>query len=223
MKRNAILTFLCALLMLAATPASAQHLMLKAGGGLAKQFGDSKPVGAFKIGLGYEYEFDQHWTLTPSLLFYGKGWKAPDVQVQVIDDETLEPAIDENGNPLMSTKSVSSSANYVELPVILSYYFRTGEDRYIVLGAGPYAAVGVAGKTKTKGDGQRIGSEKLFYKENTFENGALRFDAGIQAYGGYQFPSGLIVGIEADFGMVKFRADGQRNLAALVSLTYRFD
>ena len=223
MKLNAILVSLCSAMFLAMPSASAQHLLLKAGGGFAKQFGDSKPVGAYKIGLGYEYEFDQHWTLTPSLLLYGKGWKAPDEQVQVIDDETGKPAIDKEGNEVMSTKSVSSSANYVELPVILSYYFRTGEDRYIVIGAGPYAALGVAGKTKTKGDGQRIGSEKLFYKENTFTNGARRLDAGIQAYGGYQFPSGFVLGIEADFSMVKFRADGQRNVSTMVSLTYRFD
>lgn len=223
MKRNVILTFLCAFFMLAAQSLSAQHLLLKAGGGFAKQFGESKPVGAYKIGLGYEYEFDQHWTLTPSLLLYGKGWKAPDVQVQVVDDATGEPVFDDEGNPVMSTKSVSSAANYVEVPLILSYYFRTGEDRYIVLGAGPYAAVGVAGKTKTKGDGQRIGSEKLFYKENTFENGARRFDAGVQAYGGYQFPSGLVLGIEADFGLVRFRAGGERNLSAIISLAYRFD
>lgn len=205
------------------TSLSAQYLKLKIGGGLASQYGDAKVVGAYKIGIGYEYEFDQHWTFTPSLVFYGKGWKDPDVDVPVVDDNG-QPRYDEAGNRLYSRMSRSVAADYVEIPLLFSYYYRTGEGRYLVFGAGPYAAVGVAGKAKVKGNGERIGSEKLYYDGNTFsEEGAHRFDAGVQGLVGYQFPSGLTLGVEADFGLLRFKTDGGRNVSALISLSYKFD
>ena len=78
---------LCVVLALTCAGAAAQNLTLKVGGGLASRLQDSRPVGAFKIGLGYEHEFNQQWTLEPSLVFYGKGWKLPDEQVVIRNDE----------------------------------------------------------------------------------------------------------------------------------------
>ena len=86
-----------------ALPAAAQNLTLKVGGGLASHYKDSRPVGAFKLGLGYEFELDQHWTVEPSLVFYGKGWKEPDEQVAIRDDEG-EQIYDEEGNPLVGVR-----------------------------------------------------------------------------------------------------------------------
>jgi len=217
--------FRLTLLTLFAFPAllSAQYLKLNIGGGFASQYSDAKVVGAYKIGIGYEYEFDQHWTLTPSLLFYGKGWKTPDTAVPVVDDNG-QPLYDDAGNPLYSRKSRSTAADYVEIPILISYYHRLAEQRYLVFSAGPYAAIGVAGKTKVKGDGERIGSEKLYYDGQTFsEDGARRFDAGVQVFAGYQFPSSLTLGVEADFGLLRFKRDGGRNVSALISLSYKFD
>ena len=77
---------------------------------------------------------------------------------------------------------------------------------------------------KTKGDAEQTGSEKLYYNSKTFSaDGVRRFDAGVQAFAGYQFATGLILGVEADFGLVRFSTDGGRNLSGLVSLAYRFD
>lgn len=210
------------LILAAATPAAAQNLHLKLGGGLASRYGSDKAVGAYKIGMGYEVEFDQHWTLTPQLLFYGKGWQDPERAVPVINDDGT-PMLDDNGQQAYSTMSRSTAACYVELPLMLSYYIRVGEARYIVLSAGPYTALGVNGKIKTRGDGSRIGSEKLFYSSPTFgHEGLRRFDAGIQSFAGYQFGSGLILGMEADWGLVKTRRNGKRNLSGLISLSYKF-
>ncbi len=201
----------------------AQNIKLKVGGGLSGQSNGAKVVGAYKIGVGYEYEFDQRWTITPALVFYGKGWKAPDKTVPVVDDNG-QPQLNEEGEQVYSLMSRSTSANYLEVPVLFSYYHRLGESRYLVFSAGPYAAVGVGGKVKTKGDGQRIGSEKLFYEYSTFgENGIRRFDAGLQAFVGYQLPAGIALGVEADFGLLRTQSNGQRNLSGLVSLSYTFD
>lgn len=214
---------LLSLLFLLSLAAPAQTWQLEVGGGLATQYGSARSVGAYKIGVGYEYELDLHWTVTPSLAFYGKGFKSPDRMVPVLDDNG-EPVYDEEGNPAQSRMSRSTSAEYVELPVLFRYYWRVGESRYVVLGAGPYIAVGVHGKVKTKGDAEQAGSEKLYYNSKTFSaDGVRRFDAGVQAFAGYQFATGLILGVEADFGLVRFSTDGGRNLSGLVSLAYRFD
>lgn len=219
MNIKSLLFVLCLLAM----PASAQHLQLKAGGGLSTQYGSARSVGAYRFGVGYEMELDQHWSVAPALLFYGKGWKAPDALVPVLDDGGL-PVLDEEGNQTYSLMSRSVAAAYLELPLLVNYYHRLAAQRYLVFSAGPYVAYGVSGKGKTKGDARRQGSEKLFYEENTFDiDEARRFDAGIQVAAGYQFPSKITLSLEADFGLVRFAPGGGRNLSALVGLTYTFD
>lgn len=219
MKQTLLLVILS---LLGAAGVRAQHVSLRVAGGLASQTGDYRPVGAFKLGVGYEYEFDQHWTVAPALLFGARGWKDRDRTVAVIDDDGV-PATDEEGRPVTSVMGRSTAANYVEVPVIFSYYHRLAESRYLVFSAGPYAAIGVSGKVKTRGDGGRTGSEKLFYERRTFGHGGLRrFDAGLQVGAGYQLPSGLTVGVEADFGLVRTSHGGGRSVSGLVALAYRF-
>ena len=217
---------LCTLMLLAmclSLPIAAQNIFLKVGGGLATHYGHARAVGAYKIGVGYEYEFNQKLTFAPSLVFYGKGWKDPNSQVFIYDDNGQQRFDEETGQPLTGIMSRSTSAGYFELPLVFNYYFRMGEGKYIVAGLGPYIACGVAGKQKTKGDGTQQGGSKLYYDRNTFSvPGARRFDAGIQALAGYQFPNGITLGVEADFGLVPFTSGGGRNLSGLVSLSYRF-
>lgn len=214
-----IILLLCGL---SALGLQAQNLQFRVGGGLASHYGKAQNVGAFKVGLGYEFEFDQHWTLTPSLAVYGKGWKDPNQLVYVFDYAGNQLFDEETGEPLQGVRSRSASQNYVQLPVLLSYYWRMGESRYVVMAAGPYVAYGVSGKQKTKGDTEQSGAQKLYYERKTFdEPGTHRFDAGIEAFAGYQFPSGLTLGVEADFGLAKFNRAGRRNISALLSLSYK--
>ncbi len=212
------------LLALAALPAAlpAQNLLFKIGGGFSSHYGQDKSVGAYKIGVGYEWEFNQRWTFTPVLEVYGKGWKDRDTRVTMFAPDG-SPVIDAaTGEVRTGLMSRSATANYLELPLLFSYYIRTGESRYIVFSAGPYVAYGLTGRQKTKGDAVREGSEKLYYEKNTFrQSGAHRFDAGVQTMAGFQFPSSLILGIEADWGVTKFNVQGKRNVSALVSLSYK--
>ena len=201
----------------------AQHVKFKVGGGLATHYGHDHAVGAYKIGMGYEWELGQHLSITPWLEVAGKGWKTPDAVVQVRDDAGEPVFDDETGEPLTGIMSRSTTANYLELPILLTGYLRLGPSRYLVLAGGPYVAWGVAGKSKVKGDQEQSGSRKLYYDEKTFDRpGAHRFDAGLQAFAGYQFQSGITVGIEADFGWAKCSAAGGRNLSSLLTLGYHF-
>ena len=208
-------------LLIIALPMLGQGLKLQIGGGLAAHYKGTHVVGAYKGGIGYELEFNQRWTFTPSLNYIAKGMKLPDEVVPFYDPNgNLE--YDDNGNVRTGVMSRQMSANYVQMPLMVSYYLRTAESQYVVFSAGPYVAYGVSGKVETKGDTSREGSEKMYYESPTFDQADVhRFDAGLQAMIGYQFPSSLTLGIEADFGITKFNATG-RNVSGLISLSYRF-
>ena len=74
----------------------------------------------FKLGGGFEYAFDNTWSLQPSLFLSTKGAK--------------------DGN--------SINAMYLELPVMAAARFNVADNTNIVVNAGPYLACGIAGKTK---------------------------------------------------------------------------
>lgn len=208
--------------LIVAATVSAQTWQLKVGGGFASQYADKRLVGAFKFGVGYEYELGQRWTLNPSLVLSGKGWKDKDTFVNDLD-ESGNPKLNEEGQPIMSRMARSTNINYLELPVLANYYCRIGESKYIVLGAGPYVSCGLWGKEETKGDGRRQGAEKLYYDKEVFDlPGAHRWDAGIQVMAGYQMPKRITVGLEVDFGLARFASDSGRNVSGLVSIVYSF-
>ncbi|MBR1732664.1 MAG: PorT family protein [Alloprevotella sp.] len=221
MKRHTLLTILAAAL--TTLPCTAQNWQLKIGGGLSTVSRDAAPVGAFKGGIGYEVEFDQHWTLTPALCIYGKGWKNHNQTVFLYDEEGQQ-LYDEEGQPRTGIKNRTTTANYLELPLLFNYYARLSEGHYLVFSAGPYAAVGLSGKQKTKGDTeQQEGGRRFYYETRTFkESGTHRFEAGLTAGIGYQLPSHMTVGIEADYGLTKFNDRGLHNIAALLTLAYQF-
>ncbi len=210
------------LLLLGCGAATAQNLHLTVGGGLATHYGHARAVGAFKAGLGLELELDQHWTLEPALYFYGKGWKNKN-QTVLYHDEAGDVVYNPDGTPRTGVKERTTTANYLELPLVAHYYLRLKRGNYVVLTAGPYVALGVSGKQKTKGDPDQEGGRKLFYEEKTFkEDGTHRFDAGLTVGVGVQLPSHFTLGLETDLGLCKFNRAGDRNATALVVLTYQF-
>lgn len=211
--------YLLLLSFLAVLGLQAQTVHFEVGGGFAKHYGSSKPIGSYKIGIAYEHELDQHWTIAPALYLYGKGWKEPNTLVPIVTLDG-EPVYEADGvTPRMGVKSVANAANYLTLPVTLNYYHRLGESRYLVLGAGPYVAYGLFGDRKIKGDTSLPGTQKYFYATRTFSlPDAKRFDAGLVVKCGYQLNSEFTIGLESNFGLVK--SLGGRNLSALLTLTY---
>ncbi len=214
-KISLIALFLCFSATLAA-----QSLHFKVGGGVASRYADSRPVGSYKIGLGYEHELGLKWSVLPGIYVHAKGWKEHDRSVIVRDDEGNQ-VFDEEGRPVMGIMNTTTTANYFTLPVLFNYYLRTGESRYFVFSAGPYVACGVSGKMKTKGDAERVGGEKLYYDSKTFSSGGLcRFDAGVEVAAGYQFPQGITLAVEADFGLMQMNSGFGRGVSGIVTLAY---
>lgn len=210
-------------LVMTALALSAQQVYLNIGGGFSSTLKDNRCVGAFKAGVAYELEFNQHWAFAPGLLFYGKGWKEKDRTVPFLTPDG-QPEFDEDGNQRMGVMSRSVSANYLEIPLLMKCYIRTGNEpsRYLIAALGPYVAYGLNGKIKTKGDTSRPGSEKLYYESKTFSTeGYHRFDLGLQAMIGYQCTRNLTIGIEADLGLLHVNTTGMRTVSGLISLSYR--
>lgn len=216
-----ILLTLCAFIGFT-TLATAQNLHMTIGGGFATHYGSEQLVGSYKAGLGVEFELDQHWAIEPALYLYGKGWKNKNQTVLYYDEEG-QPLYNEDGTQRSGVKSRTTTANYIELPILAHYYLELSDAHYLVFSAGPYAAIGVSGKQKTKGDAEEEGSRKLYYEEKTFnEKGVHRFDAGVVLGIGYQLPSHFTIGLETDLGLCKFNTAGDKNVSALITLTYQF-
>ena len=118
MKKPLLLTTLCrrAVLCVAALTAvlttetaRAQYLQVKAGGGLSTLYSGARAVGAYKFGVGYEYELGQRWSIAPALTFSGKGWKDPDRAVHLTDDDD-RPLYNDDGTPRYGVMSRSAAA-----------------------------------------------------------------------------------------------------------------
>ena len=217
MRRITFLILLCF-----AVSSHAQHLQLKVGGGLSKLDRSSSVVPAWRLGVGYELEFDQHWTFSPAVIFAIKGWENPDETVYKKDSEGNIMLSPETGKPLIGVKNTETVTYHVEVPLLFNYYLRTKERQYVVFSAGPYASYGISGKTKVKGDTDRLGAERYYYDFDPFSDGdCKRFEVGAQVGMGYQFSNGVTAGVDFSYAFTK--VDGQRKpISALLSFNYMF-
>lgn len=215
--------YIFVLILLACVASSAQqHFLFRIGGGVTSHYSThTKAVGTFNIGLGYEYEFDQKWSVSPYLLFAAKGWKEKDVVVPARDNDG-NLVYDETGKQVFGKKGVKSRANYLQMPILANYYIHLTSPHYLSLSFGPYVAYGIAGNTETYGDTDRHGSERLYYEENTFGKGsAHRFDAGVTIGAGYEYDRHINIGINADLGLLRVTPAGGKNKSFYLSFMYR--
>lgn len=147
------------------------------------------------------------------------------------------------GDPMFSMMHRTYTTNYIQLDLPFNYYHRLGESRYLTFTAGPWLACGLAGRRTTEGDGTATNDRKVRYTDATFSlPGARRFDCGLKAGFGYQFPSSLTINLEGEFGLLKtnsitvydtqglpsaiadpFAGRAGRNVSLLLTLSYRLN
>lgn len=218
------LLFAALLAVFALATQAQEHFLFRLGGGVSSHYGlHSKNMNAFCVGLGYEYEFSQKWSVSPSVLYFARGWKEPDKTVPARDDNG-DFVYDENdGHQIFGKKGVKSHSNYVQVPVMFNYYIHLKSPHYVSLSAGPYVACGVGGKTETYGDTDRFGAERLYYEQDTFgdEVDARRFDAGVSLAVGYEYNRNINLAFNADFGLLKVSKAGGKNKCFYLSFMYR--
>jgi hypothetical protein len=159
---------------------------------------------AWNAGLFAEIPLSPEFYVRPELSFAQKGYK------------------NEDANDTKTTLS------YVELPVTLLYKGALSGGNVLV-GFGPYIAMGIGGKVKNGGT-----STVKFKNDITMQEAASNpyykpLDAGAKVYAGYEFASGLSFTIESSLGLVNIMPEiggnqngDAKNVGFGIGIGYKF-
>jgi hypothetical protein len=186
------------------------------------QADDANMLTSFQIGFMGDLAIGKYFAVQPGIYFTGKGSKL------------------ESGDPSGATYyRATTNPYYIELPVNAVFKLPIIENRSaFFFGAGPYIAMGVAGKRKI--EGKFLGTE-FYSKENIvfsnddpstfdYEEGSglgiiKRFDYGLNATAGLQLNKGLI-SLNYGYGLAKLQSgadnDDDYNKHRVLSLTVGF-
>ncbi len=139
---------------------------------------ENRMTPTFDAGIFYEIPIASEFFIRPELLFAQKGAK--------------------NNKDL---PEVTGHLSYVELPILFLYKGGLGNN-HVLLGFGPYAAMGIGGKIK----GDQIDIDVKFVNDIADANGLgyhiKPIDFGAQMMAGYELGMGLSFALNASLGLV---------------------
>lgn len=179
---------------------------------------EAKMLNSFQVGLLLNVKILPFISFQPGILFTGKGSKT---QSGKTTDATFYRA--------------TSNPYYIEIPANFVFKTPTGPIKFFV-GAGPYIAMGVAGKNKVNGKflGAAFSSENDIEFSNDdpstfdYEEGAgygiiKKFDYGLNGLAGIEL-SKLVLSIGYGYGLAKLQSGSNssaddKNKHRVVSLT----
>jgi Outer membrane protein beta-barrel domain len=209
--------------------ASAQKAVLRGGINLANvsitdngRIDDANTLTSFQVGFIGDVHLAPFLSLQPGLLLTGKGSKT------------------QSGDPSSANYfKATSNPLYVEVPLNLVLKAPIGGDAKFFAGAGPYIAVGVAGKNKTEGKifGASFSSEKNIEWSNddpttlSYEEGAgfgimKRFDYGLNGTAGIETKN-IVLSANYGLGLAKLQSgsnssEDDKNKHRVLSFTIGF-
>lgn len=155
---------------------------------------------SFHAGIGFDVPLSDYFSLQPGLIFTGKGAKTQ------LGRETDNFYYKATSNPM-----------YLELPVNFVGKIPVGEYSKFFIGAGPYAAAGIAGKNKVEINTLGVvsnSSKNIIYsndnpttsQEENYGYGKLKkFDYGVNVLAGIEFPK-FSLGANYGYGMAKINS-----------------
>ena len=179
---------------------------------------EAKMLTSFQVGITGDIKIASFLSFQPGILFTGKGSKTQSGQQT---DATYYRA--------------TSNPYYAEIPANFVLKTPTGPVKFFA-GAGPYIAIGIAGKNKTDGKflGTSFHSEKAIVWSNDdpstldYEEGAgygimKRFDYGLNGLAGIE-TSHLVLSVNYGLGLAKLQsgsnsAADDKNKHRVLSLT----
>jgi len=170
----------------------------------------------FNIGINAEIPLAPQFYFQPGLLFTTKGAKSEDL----ILGQTIKGKI---------------NISYVEMPLNFLYKPMLGQGR-LLMGFGPYVALGVGGKATYEGGGSSLSEDIEFKKTVKLSDPDDVFyvrpmDAGANLLFGYQFANKVSVQLNAQLGLTKINPEYEgasndrteaKNTGFGISLGYRF-
>ncbi len=212
MKKNALLV-LSFLFIVLITKAQKSTAILKGGLNLANvsitdngRIDDAKTLTSFHAGIIGDISLADFISLQPGLLVTGKGSKTQS------GDESSANYFKATSNPI-----------YIEIPFNLVLKAPMGADTKFFAGAGPYLAVGIAGKNKTEGKilGTGFTSEKnivwsnddpstLNYDEGSGFGIMKRFDYGLNGTAGIETKN-ILLSVNYGLGLAKLQSGSNSN------------
>ncbi|MES1215478.1 MAG: porin family protein [Bacteroidota bacterium] len=184
---------------------------------------DAKMLPSFQVGLIGDLNLNSFLAIQPGIIFSGKGTKS---QSGSTDDASYFRA--------------TTNPYYIEVPVNLVFKAPLGEGVKLFVGAGPYAAMGIAGKNKTEGKlfGASFSSEKSIEwsnddpttseEENTGFGIMRRFDYGVNGTAGIEL-SNVVISANYGLGLAKLQSgsnssanDNNKNRVLSFTLGFKF-
>jgi hypothetical protein len=182
---------------------------------------DAKTLASFQVGLVGDFNLAPFFAIQPGLIFTGKGTKT-------------QSGTEGSANWYRAT----TNPYYLELPVNFVFKTPTGPIKFFA-GAGPYIAMGIAGKNKVKGAllGTNFESEESIDWSNddpttlNQEEGSgfgimKRFDYGLNGLAGIETKS-LVLSANYGLGLAKLQSgngsgDNNNNKHRVISFTLGF-
>ncbi len=183
---------------------------------------DAKTLTSFQVGIIGDISLAEFIALQSGLLVTGKGTKSQD------GDPSDANYFKATTNPI-----------YVEIPLNLIFKGPIGLNTKFFAGAGPYLAIGVAGKNKTEGKflGTSFSSEKdIEWSDDdpttfNYEEGAgfgimKRFDYGLNGTAGIETKN-IVISVNYGLGLAKLQSgsnssEDDRNKHRVLSFTLGF-
>jgi len=179
-------------------------------------------LASFHVGFMGDVPLGKVVAIQPGLLFTGKGAKS------------------QTGQPGDSYYyKATSNPYYIEIPVNVVFKIPLSEkESNFFIGAGPYAAIGIAGKNKTEGNAGLVhfsGSDNIEFSNDdptTFnqQEGAgfgimRRFDFGLNGTAGFQLKN-VLLSANYSYGLTKINSvaknDDDENKHRVFSLSVGF-
>ena len=228
MKRKSILFLIVSLFILSGTNAQKSSIILRGGLNLANvsisesgRVDDAKTLTSFQAGFIGDFSLGQFVSLQPGLLVSGKGSKT---QSGETSDANYFKA---TTNPI-----------YLEVPLNLVFKFGANGGPNFFAGAGPYVAIGIAGKNKIEGKflGTSFSSEDdivwsdddpttLNYEEGAGFGIMKRFDYGLNGTAGIDLKK-AVISVNYGLGLAKLQSgsdnEDDNNKHRVLSFTIGF-
>ena len=188
------------------------------------QVDDANSLASFHVGLMADLPIGKFFAIQPGLLFTGKGTK-------------LESGNSSDANYFKAT----TRPYYIELPVnaVFKIPLESKTNSNIFVGAGPYIAMGVAGKREIEGKVLGVGfsderdiewsndDPTTFDEEEGTGLGVMRrFDAGLNATAGLQLNK-FLLSVNYGFGLTKLQSgsdnsENDKNKHRVLSISVGF-
>jgi hypothetical protein len=229
MKRKLILFGIASSLVLLNTNAQRSSIIVRGGLNLANvsisesgRVDDAKTLTSFQAGFIGDFSLGQFVSLQPGLLVSGKGSKTQ-------SGETTD------ANYFKAT----TNPIYLEVPLNLVFKFGANNGPNFFAGAGPYLAIGIAGKNKTEGKSLRTSfrneSDIVWSDDDpttlNYEEGAgfgimKRFDYGLNGTAGIDLKK-AVLSVNYGWGLAKLQSgsnstDDDNNKHRVLSFTIGF-